>query len=149
MKEILVTLLIWISQNSVFEIPDPNEYPLPTLTFMSQNELHHMATNSTLNEDTFFMIRASYFPETNTIYLPHDTDIDTLHFESMLLHELVHHVQNINGISYLCNGHVEKDAYTLEIEYLLQKGVKDPYEMMGLHPLTLIFITQCRGDVFK
>jgi len=143
LKEILVTLLIWISQNSVFEITDPNEYPLPTLTFMSQNEIHYMATNSTLDEATFFRVRASYLPETNTIYLPYDANINTLHFESMLLHELVHHVQNINGISYPCNGHVEKDAYLLEVEYLLQKGVEDPYELMGLHPLTLIFLTQC------
>ena len=85
MKEILVTLLIWISQNSVFEITDPNEYPLPTLTFMSQNEIHYMTTNSTLDEATFFRVRASYLPETNTIYLPYDANINTLYFESMLL----------------------------------------------------------------
>ena len=149
LKEILITLLIWISQNSSFEITNPNEYPLPVITFISQEEIHFIVTKKDLKENTVFIIQAAYIPENYTIYLPHDLKLDTLLFKSILIHELVHHIQNINDVSYPCDGYIEKDAYNLEMKYLTQNGVEDPYKMISLDPLALMLITQCRKGIFK
>ena len=149
LKEIIVTLLIWISQNSSFEITNPNEYPLPVITFISQEEIHFIVTKKDIKENTIFIIQAAYIPENNILYLPHDLKLDTLSFKSILIHELVHHIQNINDISYPCDGHTEKDAYNLEMKYLIQNGIEDPYEMMDLDPLSLVLITQCRNGIFR
>jgi hypothetical protein len=108
-----------------------------------------MVTKKELKEDTALSVRAAYIPEDNVIYLSHNIELNTLSFESVLIHELVHHIQNVNDINYSCRGHLEKAAYNLEIEYLIQNGIEDPYASMNLNPLSLIFITQCPSKPSK
>jgi hypothetical protein len=145
----MIALLVWIGQNSSFEIPNPAEYPLPVITFISQEAIHFMVTKKELEEDTVFSVRAVYISEKNAIYFSNNIELNTLSFEALFIHELVHHIQNVNDVSYPCRGYLEKAAYNLEIEYLTQNGIKDPYDSMNLNRLSLIFITQCYIKAFR
>ena len=67
---------------------------------------------------------ALYEVETATIYLSDHVNLDTVHGRSVLLHELVHHVQHQTDLEAVACGHwfVEGDAYSVQAEYLKEHG---------------------------
>ena len=67
---------------------------------------------------------ALYEVETATIYLSDRIDLNTAYGQSVLLHELVLHVQHQMDLDEIACGYsfVEDDAYTVQAEYLKQHG---------------------------
>jgi hypothetical protein len=49
-------------------------------------------------------------------------DSESLRSQSYLVHELVHHAQLISGRHYACNDAKEREAYTLQNQWLIQHG---------------------------
>jgi hypothetical protein len=61
---------------------------------------------------------AVYSDATHTIYLPEGWTGGTPAELSVLVHELVHHVQNVGGLKYACPQEREKLAYMAQERWL-------------------------------
>ncbi len=61
---------------------------------------------------------------------------------SVLVHEMVHHLQNMAGLKYACTGEREKIAYQAQETWLKQSG-KSLESEFGIDPLTLLVRSNC------
>jgi hypothetical protein len=61
----------------------------------------------------------------------------------MLLHELVHHVQEFNRLPSRCNAERERQAYDLTRVWLSEQGVADPYAFLKVDELTVTILSSC------
>ena len=89
---------------------------------------------------------ALYDPDDAEIYLPLGFDARDPVDVSVLLHELVHHMQYQAGVSYACRGEMERVAYETQGEYLSSVGI-DLLEAMEMNDLFLYLITSCLNDI--
>lgn len=104
-----------------------------------------------------FMPDAEYDPEgrsvsglydhrSGTIYLPDQWAADDVRDVSILLHELVHHLQHEAGVTYQCRGAMEAPAYAAQFAFIEAAG-KDPFELLEMNGLFLLMVTTCQpGD---
>jgi hypothetical protein len=78
------------------------------------------------------------------MWLHEDWRADSLKDISILLHELVHHMQHHAGVEPVpCAAEaLEKPAYDAQFAFLEAAGA-DPYETIGINALKLIFVTNC------
>ena len=89
-------------------------------------------------------LQALYNRTEGTIYLPQTWLPDDLRQKSALLHELVHHVQWSNNIDLPCVAAYERQAYDLQIKWLREQGVEDPYALIGINELGIYMLSVCR-----
>lgn len=90
------------------------EVPMPTIDFMTQEGLDMLWPGA-------FGVYAVYDASSHTVYLHKDIEPNSPEGYSVILHELVHHVQNMNGLtSTKCPSSIEYDAYRIQLEYLRQ-----------------------------
>ena len=61
---------------------------------------------------------------------------------SVLAHEMVHHLQNLDGRKFACPGEREAEAYAVQERWLAQFGTSLG-EAFGLNRLTLFVLTRC------
>jgi hypothetical protein len=129
-KEVLLGLLLWISQNTGMvydgegglpEVKRVDSRQLATLFFkgqvpayLSPIEVQRMTEH----------IEALYHPDTKIIYVRKSVDLTSTYGKSALVHELVHFLQYQRGIErkVSCVNALEKDAYRVQAAYLRQKG---------------------------
>lgn len=66
---------------------------------------------------------AAYLPGrlyiSNTIWDP-----NSLRMQSYIVHELVHHAQFVSGKTYPCHAAKEREAYTLQNQWLIEHGLE-------------------------
>ena len=88
---------------------------------------------------------AIYNHHTDTIYLKAGLkDMFSKNiYESILVHELVHHMQYESGAEFNCLGEYEEDAYEIQNKFLLSSGEKDVMDSLKLNGLFLMMIFQC------
>lgn len=87
-------------------------------------------------------VHAVYDDLSRTIYLPEGWNASSAADVSVLVHELVHHVQNVNGLQYTCPAEREKLAYRAQGRWLelFDTTLNDEF---GLDPMTLLVRTNC------
>ena len=140
MEQVMVGLLLWIGQHTHFEYhPDMG---LPAVEQVTQQELAslYFGTGSDKvqgfasdeDEETKTVIhsltrnlRAIYSANNNTIYLGKSIDPTSTYGRSILIHELVHFLQNKHEMhkQVACNNALEKDAYIAQSHYMVQNKV--------------------------
>ena len=86
--------------------------------------------------------KALYDRALHVLYLSDRLTLDAVLDRSILLHELVHHLQVFNDIEFECREEAEAQAYELQVQWLSENGVKDPYALMGI-PRQQITNLQC------
>ena len=64
-------------------------------------------------------------------------------YRSILLHELVHHMQNENKTDFMCRGKKEEEAYKLQDKWLIENGEKGIMESLKLNDLYMIMLFTC------
>lgn len=97
-------------------------------------------------------IRALYDKKADTIYLPSTWSADNLRDRSYLLHELVHHLQNLNKVEAACYNAYNIKAYQLQFEWLREHGIQNPRSFLNIGPIVLFMSGQCplyRGCEFQ
>ncbi len=105
--EILLSLLIeWLHLNTGMTITDS-----PKIVMLSPEALTAKYGRP---------VHALYEHEKSIIYLSRHIDLTTIQGASVLLHELVHHHQNVSGAmdGYNCMQQSEKLAYETQRQYL-------------------------------
>jgi hypothetical protein len=129
-EEMLTAVESWVS--SQFDLPAIHEHPriefappakITSLRFTdllsdpkTQVEPNNRASSA--QHDTI----AIYYDATRTIYLPVGWTGGTLAELSVLVHEVVHHFQNVFGLKYECLQEREKLAYIAQDRWLAQFG---------------------------
>lgn len=76
------------------------------------------------------------------VYLAPDFDPGKLRDQSILVHELTHHLQFTNGVRYVCISESEAEAYAVQKQWMALHGL-DLYREFDIDPFTIAVISQC------
>jgi hypothetical protein len=111
---------------------------MPKIAYLSEEDMQEMLCPS----GQCLEIVAFYDNDSKTIVLREGFDPTKEYDLSILLHEFVHHLQNINGMQpSRCRGDRERQAYEVQRTFLKERGHKD--KVMGIDMFTQFIITQC------
>jgi uncharacterized protein DUF6647 len=80
---------------------------------------------------------ALYDKEQHALYLAYEIDLNALLGRSILVHELVHHLQTVNEVEFKCPEAAEAQAYQLQGEWLREHGIKDTSSLIGFSEMEL------------
>jgi hypothetical protein len=114
MKEILTALMIWLGANTQFD----TNHDIPVVVFLPQETMEQMFYGDNKYEPD--SLHGMYHRDTDTIYLPDTWDRRGPWDLSVLLHEMVHYVQDQNNIVFTCTQEMEKDSWLIQQKYLLE-----------------------------
>ena len=114
----------------------------PGIRFVRRKQLVEMYAGGNENAKTMD-IGALYSPEHQMIYLSTEWNPDDLHDRAILLHELIHHLQKVNKIKSECPSRREFEVYSLEISWLREKGIKEPYKVLRINDVFMLTLSQC------
>ena len=152
MQALLATIVIWLSVN--FGLPATG--PVPSIRFVSAMELaflHYEAFTPAAQAKVVAMYAAQpagserevlsvYDALDDTILLPNGWTGETPAEMSMLVHEMVHHLQAVAGTHYACPEEREELAYAAQEKWLSQSGTTLEREF-GIDAMTLLVTTHC------
>ena len=113
MKSVIAALMLWISANTNYQ----TNFNPPRIVQMSQAALEQKYYQGKANDSH---LHAFYSPLNETIYINKEFDVNDPFNQSILLHEILHHVQFKNGVKYRCIAELEQEAYPLQQQYLLE-----------------------------
>lgn len=137
MKVLLTVIMTWLSSN--FELPAVHDQP--NIKFVTQQEMASMRYGG-LALNTASELVALYDDKTRTILLSDRWTGDTPAELSVLVHELVHHVQNAAQLTYFCPEARETLAYAAQEKWLSLFG-QSLLTTFEIDPLTLKVRTAC------
>lgn len=116
--------LDWLS--TTYRMPYDNQN-LPLVIYLTEEELNiffygEEAYKKAVAEDRLVPVAGVFQPSpgSGVIYLRTDFDWLSLYDADIIVHELVHYLQHINGISYGCNLLKELDAYKYQSIWMIQ-----------------------------
>ena len=153
MDALLTAMVIWISAN--YALPASLEHP--RIERVASIEMAGLRTKGLLSalarqasvievQESFFEKRrdvvALYNDQTRTIYLSDKWTGATPSELSVLVHEMVHHLQNEAGAAYECPAEREKLAYEAQDKWLhlFGRNLEQEFEINGL---ALLVSTSC------
>lgn len=141
MNTLLLALMTWIQAASGLPMPDTS----PTVARVSPERMADLA-DPTAGGSARPSVRSGYLAlyhaDSRTILLRPDWRAEDLRDRSILLHELVHHMQAGAGRAYPCSGAREREAYELQARWLDERG-GDLFQLMGMNSLFFHALTRC------
>ena len=152
MIEIMYAMMVWISSVSGLAVTEAPPYPpvyvhehvLKYIMNGCSNGTNKEKCESISNEKSTDSVLGIFDHHTNNIYLNQSIrTMDQQIQDSILIHELVHYMQFQNNTPYTCLGELEKDAYRVQSQWLIENGRKDVYEELQISPLWVFIITGC------
>ena len=132
MKEILIALMIWIGANTDYN----TDVPLPVVEFKTQVEMEGLYYGERKREGDLY---GFYNLKKNVIILPDTWDSARPFDLGLLVHEMIHYLQDVNEIQFQCVAEMEADAWPLQKQYL-ENVHEFHWEYNGLWHL---MISQC------
>lgn len=140
MQILLTTIVTWLS----FNFSVPAVYDHPRIEFLSPKAMQAVRHRRAELAARAPEVEALYDDATRTIYLAEGWTGRSPAELSVLVHEMVHHVQNVAGLKYACPEEREKPAYVAQGQWLALFGRKlmDEFE---LDPMTVLVRTNCMG----
>ena len=112
MKEILTALMIWLGANTPFS----TNFDVPQVIFLPQEQLEHMFYGDNKYEPE--QLHGMYNKEVDIIFLPDDWDRENPWDMGVLLHEMVHYLQDMKNMEFACSREMEKMAWPIQQFYL-------------------------------
>ena len=137
MDILVATLLTWISAQTGL-----NTVPAPRIEFVTPPRMSEIAMGPNIAANP--QLRALYSQRHATVYLRANWNSAILSDQSELVHELVHHFQNVHNLPYQCGAAREELAYKLQIAWLKEQGIKDPYDLLQLNHFYVVMASMCR-----
>jgi hypothetical protein len=126
----------WIIQQTGW--PTADTPPIKITSFAHLREL------SGLSSDAEWIRPAAFYSKSeHLIYLADSWNTDDLVDQSILVHELVHHLQLEDHIQFACWGRYEAQAYQLQIQWLRTQGVKDPHSLLHASKTSIETLAEC------
>jgi hypothetical protein len=144
-EELMNSIQDWLAAK--FDLPVIREAPhieFIQRTSMAQIRYRGSAGNQAMPLDRGRDIVAVYDDANRTIYLPEGWTGVTPAEQSLLVHEMVHHLQNLGNLKYECPEAREKLAFAAQEQWLelFDHTLASEFE---LDPFTLLVRTSCLG----
>ncbi len=142
MSALLTAIVVWLSAN--FGLPTDHNHPhvvfasrqvIADLRYREQPGVHVPSNHRR-------EVVAIYDRSTNTIYLPLGWSGESAAELSVLVHEMVHHLQNRAGLTFVCPQEREELAYEAQSRWLQLFGT-DLEKEFDLDRFTLLIVTRC------
>jgi hypothetical protein len=153
MQTLLTLIVTWLSIN--FGLPATEARPhVEFVSAARMADVRYSRLASNLPEsaavvtdgsdppDYFRNVHAIYDDESGTIYLPTGWSANSPADVSMLVHEMVHHLQNVGGLRYGCPQMRERPAYRAQARWLDLFGTTLADEF-GIDATTVLVRTNC------
>ncbi|MFY9839616.1 MAG: DUF6647 family protein [Xanthobacteraceae bacterium] len=99
---------------------------------------------SALPSDAEWIRPAAFYSKSeHLIYLTDSWNKDDLVDQSILVHELVHHLEIEDHIQFACWGRYEAQAYELQVQWLRTQGVDDPNGLLHASEASIESLAEC------
>lgn len=153
MQTMLTTIVTWLS----FNFSLPAIYDHPRIEFVAPETMHAVRyqgrgpgasarhalhAGPAVRSDQLPEVEALYDDATRIIYLNQDWTGKGPAELSVLVHEMVHHLQHVAGLKYECPQAREKPAYVAQDRWLALFG-RSLMEEFKLDPMTVLVRTGC------
>ena len=143
MEIVLSAIVTWLSVN----LSLPAAYTHPRIEFVSEEHMRTVqragqARDGAAGHTNMSNLEAIYDDSSRTIYLHHRWTGATPVELSVLVHEMVHHLQNVAGLKYECPQARESAAYLAQDKWLALHG-HSLMEEFKLDPMTMLVRTKC------
>ena len=129
------SFIAWITAQTGWAIREA-----PPIRFVPYAELVRIYSGG---KGTDYHVESLYSEEDHTVYLPDSWHADNLRDRSILLHELVHHLQYLNNVKVTCATEYEWQAVQLQVTWLREQEVDNPIDLLGIDPRFLFMLRQC------
>jgi hypothetical protein len=117
----------WIVQNSDFEY---NNEPLPTIEVKSYNEIQLIGYGEEAIaesiEKNYELTPLIALYKDRIIIVNENFDLNDFRYHHILVHELVHYLQEINNINDDCIQNLEPIAYELQTQWMIEVNHPEP-----------------------
>jgi hypothetical protein len=152
MEALLALIVLWLSAN--FGLSASHQHPEVVFAPpQAMADLHYEMLVATSDgnyppspahalQERACEIVAFYVDETRTIHLPDTWAVADPADLSVLLHEMVHHLQHADGLTHACAAEREKLAFAAQERWLRMFG-SDLSEAFDIDGLTLLARTTC------
>lgn len=150
MQALLTAIVIWLSAN--FGLPQSQDHP--RIEFATQEQMEAVrygrtgadapATARAVASGQLPQVEALYDDSTRTLYLPKGWKGASAAELSVLVHEMVHHLQGAAGLKYECPQAREELAYAAQERWLKLFG-QSLADEFGIDKMTLFVRTKCFG----
>ena len=137
MNALMSAIVGWLSIN--FDLPA--SYDHPEIVFAPASQISELA-NAGAGTKSQRAIVAVYNDVKRVIYLPQSWSDKSPADLSILVHEMVHHLQNISKIKYSCPGAREEPAYAAQGQWLQLFG-HSLFDEFELDRMTLMVTVLC------
>jgi len=141
-ERLLEALAIWVGA----KLGQPVPVSLPRLVFKPAGQISALRTKQYQSEVISQIIapdiKSIYSNRENIIYLPETWDGSTAADLSVLVHELVHHFQEMHQTKFECDAAREAKAFELQANWLRLFG-NSLEEEFQIDPFTLLVRTSC------
>ena len=135
-SETLRSYINWIVQQNGWPAAD-----IPPVKITSFSHLRELSGLS--SEADWIRPAAFYSTSEHVIYLADSWNKDDLVDQSILVHELVHHLQIENKVQFGCWERYEAQAYELQIQWLRTRGVTDPHKLLHASQTSIDTLAEC------
>ena len=132
----LTSVVTWVSN----ALREPAIYDLPRVERVPKVRL--AAVQHGVQFLSLHDVVSSYDAAEKTIYLPEDWSGQTAAGISVLIHEMVHHLQNVAGDKFECSQWREKLPYVAQAKWLDRYGGSLERDF-DIDPLTYLLNTEC------
>lgn len=153
METLLTTIVLWLSVNlglpASDELPRVEFVPPAKMAEVRYSRLAALRPDRPAAEagrsappEIGRDVHAIYDDASRTIYLLEGWNEERPADVSILVHETVHHLQNLAGEKFLCPQEREKDAYRAQSKWLARSG-RTLEQEFDINPLTVLVRTNC------
>lgn len=118
MDQFIAATLIWLAG----QMGQPPHLEPPPLVYMSRGELHQLTPHSHQLGNRY-LVGGMYNSRDDMVYLPNTFDFENPYEQSILVHELVHYIQDSRRIRFDCPALYEEQAYRLQAVWLQRNGL--------------------------
>lgn len=144
MKTLMTALMVWASAQTGLPVPDT--HPTVVMADSCEIEREYRGDPNWACTGDGMRITAIYNQETRTMTLPDTWSPDSLYDVSILLHELVHHMQAEQGLTngkVECPGRdIERPAYEAQLAFIEATGLPG-FQTLGINGLAYNMLTNC------
>jgi hypothetical protein len=153
MEPLLTTIVLWLSINfgltANYEPPRIEYVPPAKMAAVRYSRLAALRPDRFASEagrsapaEVGQDVNAIYDDLSRTLYLPERWTSGNPAHVSLLVHEMVHHLQNLAGEKFMCAQEREKDAYKAQRAWLalFDRTLEQEF---GIDPMTVLVRTNC------
>jgi hypothetical protein len=147
MESLLTAIVVWLSANYSL----PASFDHPRIKFMSAVEMNAPVKDGNGSQQqpdisatqTSSDIISFYSNEAKTIYLIDGWTGKTPAELSIVVHEMVHHLQSTGQLKFACPQEREELAYKAQERWLAQFGEHDLLRDFQMDPFTVLIKSKC------